>query len=413
MLELHAGARDNGVRDWRRDSKHGRSTMQGLSGPGWGCQFIPRVGMEVVVAFDGGDPDKPIVLGTVYNGTHPAPFNVPEGKTRSGIRTSSSPGGQGSNELSFEDAAGAEQVFLHAQRDLDAAVERDRTARVKRDDVEEIDRHRKSTVGGDSTDLVKGKREDRVLGDASSEIVGNRIDVVSGTEDRRVRGQRTLRLESGDMVDVGGAAEHHYARDLTTRVTGNHTIIVGKHDARRSLTLRIEGTGTISTEDGLVIEAKGGLTMKCGTTSIRVGADGIELHGTMVRAAGDAGGLEVGKDGLKLKSEGVLAHFGEKLLVKSEKASLAMGSEVKIDGEKILLNSPENATDKPPTEPPPPTEIDLVDHDGKPLAGQRFVVLLDDGSQRTGVTDKDGKAKLDLPCGGNIRFPALSEVEPG
>jgi hypothetical protein len=195
-------------------------------------------------------------------------------------------------------------------------------------------------VSGDSTDLVKGKREDRVLGDASSEIVGNRIDVVSGTEDRRVRGQRTLRLESGDMVDVGGAAEHHYARDVTTRVEGNHTLIVGKNDARRSMTLRVEGTGTISTEDGLIIEAKGGLTLKCGTTSIRVGADGIELHGPMVRAAGEAGGLEVGKDGLKLESEGVIAHFGEKLLVKSEKASLAMGKEVKVAGQKICSTRP-------------------------------------------------------------------------
>ncbi len=204
----------------------------------------------------------------------------------------------------------------------------------------------------------------------------------------------------------------HLGHDLTTRVTGNHTLIVGKHDARRSMTLRVEGTGTISTEDGLVIEAKGGLTIKCGTTSIRVGADGIELNGSMVRATGENGGLEVGKEGLKLKSEGVLAHFGEKLLVKSEKASLAMGSEVKVDGQKILLNSPEQASDSPPPEPVPPTEIELVDHNGKPLAGQRFAVELSDGSQRTGVTDKNGKAKMDLPTGGRIRFPQLSEVEP-
>jgi type VI secretion system secreted protein VgrG len=397
----------------REDASCWIRTMQGWGGANWGTQFIPRVGMEVVVAFEGGDPDKPLVLGCLHNGTHPPAFPLPAEKTKSGFRTKSSPRGAGFNELSFDDAAGSEQIHIHAQRDLDEEVGRDHTEHVKRDGVTEIERNRKSTVGGDSSDLVRGKREERVLGDVSCQVEKNRVDVVTGTEDRQVRGQRTLRLESGDIVDVGGAAEHRYARDLTMRVAGNHTLIVGKHESRRSMTLRVEGTGTISTEDALVIEAKGGLTMKCGTTSIRVGADGIELNGPLVRATGENGGLEMGKDGLKLTSAGVLAHLGDKLLVKSEKASLAMGTEVKVDGQRILLNSPERATETPPPEPVPPTEIELVDHDGHPLAEQRFVIELPDGSLRTGVTNKDGKAKVDLAVGGKIRFPELTEVEPG
>ncbi|MFT3769477.1 MAG: type VI secretion system tip protein TssI/VgrG [Minicystis sp.] len=84
-------------------------TMHPWGGAGWGVQFIPRVGMEVVVVFEGGDPDKPFVLGALYNGTHPPPFLLPGDKTRSGFRTQSSPGGAGHNELSFEDSAGNEQ----------------------------------------------------------------------------------------------------------------------------------------------------------------------------------------------------------------------------------------------------------------------------------------------------------------
>ncbi len=395
----------------REDASCWIRTMQTWGGANWGTQFIPRVGMEVVVGFDGGDPDKPIVLGCLNNGTHPPAFPPATDKTRSGIRTNSSPRGQGFNELSFEDAVGKEQIYVHAQRDIDEVVGRDHTEHVKRDGVIEIDRNRKSTVGGDSLDLVRGAREERVLGDASCQVDRNRVDVVNGVEDRRVRGRRTLRLEADDVVDVGGAAEHRYERDLTMRVAGNHTLIVGKHESRRSMTLRVEGTGTISTEEALVIEAKGGLTMNCGTTSIRVGADGIELNGTMVRASGESAGLEVGKEGLKLKSDGVIAHLGDKLLVKTEKASLAMGSEVKVDGQKILLNSPEQATEKAPPEPVPPTEIELADHDGRPLAGQRFVIELEDGSQRTGVTDKNGKATLDLRAGGKIWFPELTDAE--
>lgn len=70
-----------------------------------------------------------MVLGSLYNGTHPLPFLLPADKTRSGWRTqSSSPGGGGNNELSFEDAATREQIYVHAQRDLDEVVERDHTA---------------------------------------------------------------------------------------------------------------------------------------------------------------------------------------------------------------------------------------------------------------------------------------------
>ncbi|MCA9702149.1 MAG: type VI secretion system tip protein VgrG, partial [Myxococcales bacterium] len=77
---------------------------QSWAGPSWGAQFIPRVGMEVVVEFLDGNPDRPLVTGCVYNGNNPPPFALPDHKTQSGWRTNSSPGGGGSNELRFEDA---------------------------------------------------------------------------------------------------------------------------------------------------------------------------------------------------------------------------------------------------------------------------------------------------------------------
>jgi hypothetical protein len=84
-----------------------------------------------------------------------------------------------------------------------------------------------------------------------------------------------------------------------------------------------------------------------------------------------------------------------------------MGTEFKVDGTKLLFNSPEQATEKPPPQPKTPTEIVLRDADGKVLALQRFVIRLDDKSQRVGVTDAGGKAILDLPSSGKIRFPEL------
>ncbi|MBK6514938.1 MAG: type VI secretion system tip protein VgrG [Polyangiaceae bacterium] len=106
---------------WDRVSPNADSScwircLQAWGGAGWGAQFIPRVGMEVVVGFDGGDPDRPIVLGCLYNATHPMPFALPRDKTRSGIRTRSVPGTAGSNELSFEDARGGADLRARGAR---------------------------------------------------------------------------------------------------------------------------------------------------------------------------------------------------------------------------------------------------------------------------------------------------------
>jgi type VI secretion system secreted protein VgrG len=398
------GLRDDAASCWIR-------AVQPWAGAGFGHQFFPRVGMEVAVTFEGGDTDKPVVIGSLYNGTHLPPFGLPANKTRSGIRTQTSPGGDGHNELAFEDAAGREAIIVHAQRDLDEVVRRNHTLAVRGDESIRVELDRRDAVGRNALYEVAGERRDVVHGDASIAHLGSRSDVVEKALDRRVGGARTTRIAGADDLEVRGAAEHRFGGDLTTRVIGNHTLVVGTHDAPRAMRLRVEGAAAISAEGGLELEAKGGLTLRCGKTSIRIGDDGIELQGPMVRIGGEKGALEAGSDGLKLSSEKVYAHLGTKLLVQSETASLAMGTEVKVDGARILLNSPEQATEEPPPEKNPPTEIMLTDTDGRPLGGQRFVVELEDGSRRTGVTAEDGSAALDLAQGGTIVFPDLPSAD--
>jgi hypothetical protein len=165
-------------------------------------------------------------------------------------------------------------VYLRAQRDLDEEIGRDHTTRIAGDRVREMGHNERITVHANRFDLVHGKIETHVLKDAEFRTDGNRIDVVSGSYDRRVRDLNS-RVEGRELREVSGAAEHLFLGDIVTRVTGNQTIIVGRHDARRALTLRTEGTTTISAEDGIVLESKA-LTLKCGTTFVRVGEDGIE-----------------------------------------------------------------------------------------------------------------------------------------
>ncbi|MCX4241901.1 type VI secretion system Vgr family protein [Paraliomyxa miuraensis] len=152
---------DDGSSCWVR-------VAQMWAGPGWGTWFLPRIGMEVVVEFLDGNPDRPLVTGCVYNGRNQTPYPLPEDKTKSTLKSNSSVGGDGFNELRFEDAKGKEEIFIHAQRDQNERVLSNRTRLVKGNEwitiegntMVKIDGH---PVHGEAQGIVQG-RETKIDG---------------------------------------------------------------------------------------------------------------------------------------------------------------------------------------------------------------------------------------------------------
>jgi len=142
---------------WDRDKKKDDSSScwirvsQPWGGAGQGGMFIPRVGQEVVVQFLEGDPDRPLIVGRVYNGENMVPHGLPAAKNISTIRSSSTPGGSGFNEIKFDDSAGNEHVFFHAQKDQ----------------REEIGNNHSIQVGNDQTQIVGGKQTETVKKDCA------------------------------------------------------------------------------------------------------------------------------------------------------------------------------------------------------------------------------------------------------
>ncbi|MBN2191374.1 MAG: type VI secretion system tip protein VgrG [Polyangiaceae bacterium] len=158
---------------------------QSWAGTGFGGMIIPRVGMEVVVTFLEGDPDRPLVTGCVYNATHLPPHPLPVQKTRSVFRTHSTPdGGAGYNELAFDDAKGAELILLHAERDLNERVEHDHSRVVLNDEKSEVGNSSKTIVSGShsiqsgSTSISTGSYS--LSAQSSSETVKTSIRVSAG-----------------------------------------------------------------------------------------------------------------------------------------------------------------------------------------------------------------------------------------
>jgi type VI secretion system secreted protein VgrG len=143
--------------DRRKDASEAGTwvrVMQGWSGAAAGWSFIPRVGTEVGVSFLDGDPDRPIVVGQIHNGEQHPPWPLPDQKTRSGLRTRSTPNGgeQNCSEFWFDDRKGSELVYLHAERDLKVEVEHDA--------AHEITNNRTATIaqGDDTVTVRKGNR---------------------------------------------------------------------------------------------------------------------------------------------------------------------------------------------------------------------------------------------------------------
>jgi type VI secretion system secreted protein VgrG len=155
---------------------------QPWAGSGWGVIFHPRVGMEVVVQFLDGDPDRPLVTGCVYNlhNQPPPPGEVVQRRTRSTIRTNSSPGSRGYNELAFEDLADREEIFVHAQKDFNELVEHDHTTRVRRDQSVTVTRNQSHTIEANQSETVGGNQSHTVHHNRTSTVGGNESHQVIG-----------------------------------------------------------------------------------------------------------------------------------------------------------------------------------------------------------------------------------------
>jgi type VI secretion system secreted protein VgrG len=181
---------------------------QGWAGPGYGFVCLPRVGDEVIVEHLGGDPDEPLVVGRVHDGAALPPQPLPEHASRSTWRSRSTPDSDGFNELTFEDAAGAELVYVHAERDVAVEVKHD------------VDLQ----VVGDVRSHVRGNTSGGVLGNGSLNVNGDVTVDIGGTA--KVHAATIQGSADGNLVLSAGAERHDES--------ANHFVATGGFYARAS-----------------------------------------------------------------------------------------------------------------------------------------------------------------------------------
>jgi type VI secretion system secreted protein VgrG len=336
---------------WDREGGHDdRSSCwirvsQAWAGPGWGALYLPRIGQEVVVEFLEGDPDRPIVTGAVYNGMNPPPLSLPADKTQSTLRSASSPGSDGSNELRFEDAAGQEEVYLHAQRDLSVAVENDRTESVGGNDQLTVQKDRRREVGGNQTLAVQKNDTSTVGGDQSLGVGASRTVTVGGSHTETVGADQSVTVGGVLNVTVAMAATESIGLGKVLSVGGAYAVNVG--GAMNEL------VGGLKSEEiaGAKVEVIGAKKTEsvAGSRTMSVGGDLSETVGgkrtlkvsssLLVNVAGQL--TQTTTDRHTLKAKEIVLSADDRILVKVGSATLEMkkGGDVILKGAKVEVKA--------------------------------------------------------------------------
>ncbi|GGA38551.1 type VI secretion system tip protein TssI/VgrG [Dyella nitratireducens] len=222
------------------------------AGKNWGAISIPRVGQEVVVSFLEGDPDRPLIIGSVYNGDNTVPYSLPDNKTQSGIKSRSLLGGAADfNELRFEDKKGSEDFFMHAQKDMHEEVENDHVVTIDHDETVTIKNDRHHTINNNDT-----------------QDVGKVFKLTAGTEIQLVTGSSSIILKSTGEIQISG---------VNITITGNSSV-------------KVEGQVEVDIKAGATMDIGAGASMKVHSDAMLdvEGSASTSIKGAMVTASGDA-----------------------------------------------------------------------------------------------------------------------------
>ncbi|WP_083453385.1 type VI secretion system Vgr family protein [Desulfatitalea tepidiphila] len=210
---------------WERGTPAGTwvRVTQSWAGTAWGAVHLPRAGQEVIVGFEEGDPDRPMITGRLYHGQNLPPYPLPAQKSVSTIKSRST-SGEGFNEIRFEDRKEGEQLFVHAQRQMDLVVENDRRTFVGRS--------------------------------AHTHIQGSRLTHIGGS--------RHFRVGADAVETIDGVACLTVGKDLERKSGGDHVLQTG-------------GSMDIAALADAVLEAGARLTLKVGPSFVTIGSSGIAI----------------------------------------------------------------------------------------------------------------------------------------
>ena len=346
------------------------------AGKGWGAISIPRIGQEVIVDFLEGDPDRPIVVGSVYNADMMPSYSLPAAKIRSGMKSRSSPGGGGFNEIRMDDTKNSEQIFINGQYDLDL--------RVGHDCRETIGNDRHLTVGQDLYEEVGRDCHIETKRDYIHKIGRDVHQTTAGKAAYAVGESYSLKIGSDAILKVGG--------NLGATVASNFVIKAGSN---------------------IVLESGAGVTIKGPGGHVTIDASGVTIVGTIVKI--NSGGAPLsGSPGSPVPPsnpmKALLADTAQPggASYKTQIAAMSAVTLSAMASAAAPTHDPDSEENRKKTA---WVELSLENADGSPAAGVAYRVTLPDESVYSGTLDEKGLARVDGIDPGQVKiaFPELDK----
>ncbi len=327
---------------------------QAWAGKNWGSVQVPRIGQEVIVSFLEGDPDRPIITGRVYNAEQTVPYELPANATQSGVKSRSSKGGSPANfnEIRMEDKKGAEQLFIHAEKNQDIEVENDETHWVGHDRSKTIDndetvhvKHdRTETVDNNETITIGVDRKENVGNNETITIGVNRTEKVGSDEKISIGANRTEDVGSNETISIGADRKESVGNNETINIGANRTEDVGSNE-----TITIGANRTEKVGDNESVSIGSNQTTDIGKNESRsVGQnrdtsvnqnDSLDVGKNFSLSAGDSITLTTGSASITMKKDGTIVISGKNITIDGSGAiDIKASRNVVIKGQKILQN---------------------------------------------------------------------------
>ncbi len=312
------------------------------AGRNWGMFHLPRIGQEVIVDFMEGDPDQPIVVGSVYNAHQMPAYKQPDHKTKSWIKTNSSLGGKGYNEIRFEDLKGSEQIYIHGERNYDMRIrnesmtiinnhthlivggkdvtddkdmkadyreriDQDKHLHVMRHQEEHIEGsyrlmvgHGKSETPGHMSIVLEASRHESVGGESHLHVHGDRFTLLDANNELHVKGGSCTTIDAEEIVHV---KSHRYidvdgdyietCSNYELHTKADQKLNIGGNVLQKSVQAASETSADYHIKAGakIVLEAAAGISFKVGGSLINISPAGVDIVGPLVKinSGGSAG----------------------------------------------------------------------------------------------------------------------------
>jgi type VI secretion system secreted protein VgrG len=315
------------------------------AGKSWGGISIPRIGQEVVVDFLEGDPDQPLITGRVYNADNMPPYTLPGAKVVSGVKSNSTKGGGGYNEMSFDDTKGTEKITIHGQYDMGTVVEHDQTSTIHNNRTDKVDVDDSETVGNNQTQTVGVNQTVSIGSNRSVTIGSNKSETIGGAKAETIALAKALSIGAAYQVSVGAAMNETIGGLKAEEIGGAKVVAVGGSSSENVASNKsVNAGGNISDTAASNISSKAGsnISSNAGSNiSASAGADISEkAGGNFSGSAGSKMSFDSGADYSVNSNAKVVIVAASEMTLKCGGASITLksGGEITIKGTDITID---------------------------------------------------------------------------